>query len=195
MGHNTLYIPPKNTLSYIALLTQNGGTYPQSQTSGSLVIGRTYYVYYHGFGDDFSNVGGLSGTNSEYYFIATGTTPTNWAHGSVLSYTEGAPVVLSVVENTFYDSFESWNGLYFIADEDGSYFFNSSFPLFPQNRTIVEVTNPTDGYWVINAFRSDETQIRITTTVNGSLQADILNPQNGGFAEASWFKVTVYPTQ
>jgi hypothetical protein len=193
MGHNTLYIPPKNTLSYVALLTQNGGTYPQSQTSGSLVIGRTYYVYYNGFGDDFSNVGGRL-TASGYYFIATGTTPTNWTHGSVLNYTDGAPVVLSVVENTFYDSFESWNGLYFTADEDGTYYFNSSFPLFPQNRTIVDVTNPTDGSYVINAYRTGDTEIRISTLVNQSAQADVLNPQNGAFAEASWFKVTVYPT-
>lgn len=51
-------------------------------TSGTLVVGKTYYIQNWITADDFANVGGanVDGTT----FIATGTTPTTWTNSSVL---------------------------------------------------------------------------------------------------------------
>lgn len=66
-------------------------------TSGLLVPGRCYLITYFAGSDDFSNVGlaalantnwlqtsGYNSTTSGRRFYATGTTPTNWSHGSIL---------------------------------------------------------------------------------------------------------------
>jgi len=53
------------------------------QTSGTLVAGKVYRIKTFVAGDDFTNLG--AGSNaSAVVFISTGTTPTNWAHGSTL---------------------------------------------------------------------------------------------------------------
>lgn len=51
-------------------------------SSGLLVVGQFYYITNFVSGDNFTNVGGSNVT--DYYFQATGTTPTNWTHGSTL---------------------------------------------------------------------------------------------------------------
>lgn len=69
-------------------------TFRMSQTyvetsSGSLEVGKTYYIDYLEVGDDFSNVGYVSDGVS---FVATGTTPTTWTNGTyVVNYTDSIP--------------------------------------------------------------------------------------------------------
>jgi len=100
--------------AFTALLTQSGGDDPLEISTGLLSIGVTYFVSYCIAGDDFRNVGGplvtidddplINGT----YFVATGTTPTNWTHGTGLGYNTGAPVV-TVLENTIGNVWFSYN--------------------------------------------------------------------------------------
>ena len=85
---------------YTALLTQNGdGT--STQTTGPLVVGKTYEIVTFETGDDFTNVAnvvsGVINTNG-CVFIATGTTPTDYSNGSELRDTS-APVAI-ILENT-----------------------------------------------------------------------------------------------
>lgn len=54
-----------------------------SANSGTIVTGAKYKIVSFATSDDFTNVGGTNVTGN--IFVATGTTPTNWAHGSVLS--------------------------------------------------------------------------------------------------------------
>lgn len=54
-----------------------------SHTSGLLVTGRKYKIVTFVASDDFSNIGASNVTGN--VFVATGTTPTNWAHGSTVS--------------------------------------------------------------------------------------------------------------
>lgn len=54
------------------------------QTSGLLIVGRRYVISNFVTSDDFTNVGALSNATG-VVFVATGTTPTNWAHGSTLT--------------------------------------------------------------------------------------------------------------
>ena len=62
-----------------SLLTEVGS----DLTTGPLVAGNAYRISVYGVGDDFSNLGS---TNIQgEVFIATGTTPTVWANGSVLT--------------------------------------------------------------------------------------------------------------
>ncbi len=58
-------------------LNDNRGTL---LTSGSLVIGEVYEIEDWITDDDFSNVGGSNIDN--YFFVATGTTPTKWTNSS-----------------------------------------------------------------------------------------------------------------
>lgn len=55
-----------------------------SKTAGLLTIGVKYKEIKWAIGDDFTNVGSPLDKNGQV-FIATGTTPTNWTHGSILS--------------------------------------------------------------------------------------------------------------
>ena len=55
-----------------------------SETSGLLIIGRTYRITNFATDDDFTNVGASSNETGEV-FTATGTTPTDWSHGSTIS--------------------------------------------------------------------------------------------------------------
>ncbi len=53
-------------------------------TSGSLIVGYLYKIDNYQSGDNFMNVGAASNANG-VQFIATGTTPTTWTHGSGLA--------------------------------------------------------------------------------------------------------------
>lgn len=53
------------------------------QTSGSLIIGKTYQITAFSAGDNFTNVGAASNATG-VIFKATGTTPTTWSNGSAL---------------------------------------------------------------------------------------------------------------
>jgi len=54
-----------------------------TQTSGELVVGRGYKIITYNSPDDFKNVG-ADRNEVDLYFVATGTTPTDWAGASVL---------------------------------------------------------------------------------------------------------------
>lgn len=71
------------------------------ETSGSLVVGRKYYIANFQLGDDFSNVGGTN--SSDTFFIASGTTPTTWSNSSEL---ECVDVTNQVLKNTFEGTIE-----------------------------------------------------------------------------------------
>lgn len=80
---------------YEALLTKGQPV----QNSGTLTIGRDYYVVKYNAGDDITNVGGINGTNE--FFTATGTTPTNWSNFTeIMDVLLGAPVA-TVNRNDF----------------------------------------------------------------------------------------------
>lgn len=53
------------------------------QTSGSLVVGKTYKILTYITNDDFLNVGATANITGNT-FVATGTTPTHWTHLSLL---------------------------------------------------------------------------------------------------------------
>jgi hypothetical protein len=52
-------------------------------TSGSLTVASGYYIRSYVSDDDFTNVGAASNATG-VSFVATGTTPTHWGHGSAL---------------------------------------------------------------------------------------------------------------
>lgn len=54
-------------------------------SNGSLLLQNAYTITTYAAGDDFTNVGALN-NNQGAVFIATGNTPTNWTHGSVLTF-------------------------------------------------------------------------------------------------------------
>lgn len=54
------------------------------QTSGTVVSGQRYKIITFATGDDFTNIGAASNADG-VVFDATGTTPTTWTNGSVLS--------------------------------------------------------------------------------------------------------------
>jgi hypothetical protein len=68
--------------TYFATLLQDD-FYDENQVAGPLTIGQMYRVNSFGVGDDFSNVG-LVIQEANQEFIATGTTPTDWTHGTSL---------------------------------------------------------------------------------------------------------------
>ena len=68
------------------------------ETSGVLIVGRLYTINDFNAGDDFSNVGAVNNSGSS--FIATGSTPTNWTNGSVVSNTASRSSVFKTYFNT-----------------------------------------------------------------------------------------------
>lgn len=73
------------------VLGRSPASSPSSQTSGTLVIGRVYGIMNYNAGDDFTNVG--APVNAACSFTATGTTPTDWSHGSTLWWVDFPLVV------------------------------------------------------------------------------------------------------
>ena len=55
----------------------------QTQTAGKLVVGGNYTITTFESGDNFTNVGGSNSSSST--FTATGTTPTTWTNGSLVT--------------------------------------------------------------------------------------------------------------
>jgi hypothetical protein len=193
MGHNTKYIPPRKTKSFVALIRQSGTSSSPTQTSGTLTVGRTYYVGTL-LGDDyFGNVGGFSGGGgNNYYFIATGTTPTKWTNGTELSYNTGAPVVIGgILENTFLEMTKFG----FTMEANGTYSFRSNVGPdgeFTEFKTIAEISNSSRPTITINAYRLFDSSIGIETLTNGVATNNILSPQSTPYAEANFIRVTVF---
>jgi len=86
----------------------------KTMNSGSLVIGRKYKITTYNASDDFTNVGAASNTLN-IIFVATGTTPANWAASSVLTY----------LEDALYYARDAYLGKYF--DLGGTPTFNDTF--------------------------------------------------------------------
>jgi hypothetical protein len=191
MGHNTKFIPPRTTNAFYALLTQSGSSNVITQSSGSLVVGVTYKLVSAETGDDFKNVGAYNFANNQY-FIATGTTPTNWSNGTTVSHDTGAPVVLSILKDTFTDVQIHGSPFYFLYESQGNYSLKTNYTAnFDVNKTIAEITNPTDYQnYSILAHRSDDHTVSIITAIGGSAQDDIL----GSYLDANCIKVKVYLT-
>ncbi len=79
-------LPDSKFLFYKALVSQT----TISQNSGVLIVGHTYLINSLEVGDDFANVGLVTPGTS---FVATDTTPTAWAAGTVaIDVTLSAPV-------------------------------------------------------------------------------------------------------
>lgn len=62
----------------------------------NFTIGKRYVIQSYNAGDDFSNIGANNWTRS--WFIATGTTPTDWTHNSYV--TEDGVLTQTVIKNT-----------------------------------------------------------------------------------------------
>ena len=149
---------------FTALLTQSGTDNPDSATSGTLSIGRTYEITDYQLGDDFTNVGAPSNANG-VIFIATGSTPLLWTNSSELSWDYGAPVV-TILENTI-------GNLWFNYDATGSYILKSS-GLFTNNKTHLTMQaflyGP-DEDRRIGVSTNDASSIQVVTT-NGLVLAN-----------------------
>jgi hypothetical protein len=134
---------------YTALLTQSGGDDLQSQQSGLLTVGVTYYIDDNASNPDFTNVGAPN-NNVGTYFVATGTTPNSWGEAT-LNYNTGAPVV-TVLENTIGNVWFTYNGV-------GNY-RGVSDSLFTLNKTII--------YSSIDQFQTISADLSLTGTLNDS---------------------------
>jgi hypothetical protein len=117
---------------YTALLTQSGGNDPQSQGSGAVTQGVTYFVDGADGDSDFSNVGGpIGGGGDGTYFIATNSNvPNNYGSAGLL-YNNGAPVV-TVLENTIGNVWWTYIG-------DGNYGANIINNAFTTDKTFVMI--------------------------------------------------------
>lgn len=158
---------------YTALLTQSGGDGPASIEDGFLTIGTTYQITDQGgSGWDFTNVGAPN-NNVGTYFVATGTTPTNWGVGVSLSYNTGAPVV-TVLENTI-------GNVYFTYDSVGIYYANL-LNAFVEYKTLITITQlpiflgADEGglSTLINSYRFDSDKVRIYCSNNSGTIDDSL---------------------
>jgi hypothetical protein len=122
---------------YTALLTQSGGDNPESFTSGSLSIGRTYEITDYQLGDDFTNVGAPSNA-SGVKFVAIGDTPSVWTNSSELSWNYGAPLV-TVLENTI-------GNIWWTYGNVGSYSVNSDRLFIPDKTCLFSSVSSDSGY-------------------------------------------------
>jgi hypothetical protein len=157
---------------YTAILTQSGGDNLDSIRSGELIIGTTYMIASSFTGDDFRNVGGpLITTDDEFlgtYFVATGTTPTNWTNETQFEYNTGAPVV-TVLENTI-------GNIWFVYETIGGYYAVSN-ALFPDDKTTCitsQSANNDTGTTFIYFDTRDEIAIETTDFSSGPAD-DILS--------------------
>lgn len=93
VGNNNVVVIPSTPLYkvYTGLLNQ------RAQDSGVLTVGVEYTITAYQAGDDFINVGAIANVTGEV-FVATGTTPTNWTTGSLL--TNNQPPSITIEENT-----------------------------------------------------------------------------------------------
>jgi hypothetical protein len=127
------YAPPYYV--YTALLTQSGVNGPDILSDSDLTIGVTYEINTGSTGPfDFTNVGAPN-NDIGTYFVATGTTPNDWA-SALLNYNTGAPVA-TVLENTI-------GNVWYTYDDVGTYSVHSN-GVFATDKTTVS----TDA-WIQN---------------------------------------------
>ncbi len=112
---------------FTALVTQKGGTAPDSISGGETLVGRTYEIQDSGGGKyDFTNIGApnnISGTK----FIATGKIPNSWGD-AILKYNTATPEV-EILENSIGNVWCSY-------EEEGRY---NIFGEFVNGKTITNI--------------------------------------------------------
>ena len=172
-------VPGGGKKEYVALLTQSGTEDPHYITSGSLTVGVTYQITTYNSGDDFTNVGAPSNANG-VYFVATGTTPTNWTHASHLGYDTAAPkakVLLNEIGN-----------IWLTRVAAGSYEVHSN-GLFNDNTTVFITQTADQGNGAILSFTVqmiNDSQISIETSdLATGYSAD-------GWLRKASFKIEIY---
>lgn len=109
-----------------------------TQTSGVLIVGKTYVIKTILGVDDFTNVGAASNT-SNITFVATGTTPTTWASLSVLispstEIISSTPYTLEMSQ--YLGSFAIGCGIPNGAGEIGTIFAQNHSAIYYDNSTI-----------------------------------------------------------
>lgn len=101
--NGNIIIPALPYLVYTATITQNTfGDIPLNISEELLTIGVTYLIVNNDAGTaDFTNVGAAN-NNVGTYFVATGTSANSWGDetAAILSYNEGCPKVVTVLENS-----------------------------------------------------------------------------------------------
>jgi hypothetical protein len=136
---------------YTALLTQTGANDPYILSNSNLTIGVTYQIKTGSTGPfDFTNVGAIN-NNIGTSFVATGTTPNNWA-SAALNYNTGAPVA-KVLENTIGNIWFTYNG-------EGSFSLFSN-GLFILNKSTGMIGSASEG--VLNGALSSIINAGINT--------------------------------
>jgi len=99
------------TAAEVLDLYRNGPKYEHKRasqtalTSGTLLVGQEYTINAYVSNDDFTNVGAASNATG-VQFVATGTTPTHWAHSSSLRATGGTLILEpeGIQNDKWYDS-------------------------------------------------------------------------------------------
>jgi hypothetical protein len=165
-----LYSSPISSYKvFTALLTQNGASNPQDINSGNLTIGVTYFINNNIMGD-FTNVGAPNNDNGTY-FVATGTTPTDWGinlSGDTLTFDTATPTV-KILENTI-------GNIWFQYDGPGLYRVRSN-GLFISNKTAAFITSQPAGagFGVVSgAFISSGSTINLATqTPSGGIDGNL----------------------
>jgi hypothetical protein len=108
-----------------------------SQTSGVLVIGKTYLISAVLSTDSFANVGHVT---DGVPFIATGTTPTTWTNSTIVIDVEASKPIATELENDTQISF-TWD-----ITAKGTYKLTSSQPIFDAGKTQVVFGLNANGY-------------------------------------------------
>lgn len=156
-------------LVFEAYIRQSGGDNSIFITSGTLEIGKTYYISNYQSSDDFTNVGAVDNSIGTR-FVATGTTPAVWTNGSELEYNTGSPTVSYILQDTLGFSGFTYRGL-------GQYRVNFPNNLI-QEKTFVEFGAmhspsllPSIGVWMWE----DTSFVTIQSRVVGDPEIDIFN--------------------
>lgn len=152
---------------YTALLTQSGGSVPQSISSGALTQGVTYYIDGPDQETDFSNVGAPNNNDGTYFVATSSSVPNNYGSASLL-YNTGAPVV-TVLENTI-------GNIWFTYDSVGSYSVMSN-GLFVVDKTTFFINLMSDDNTSGNlclGFMQSSNKLGITTGTISSTGDNVL---------------------
>lgn len=145
-------------------------------TSGTLEIGRTYWIQVYQSGDDFSNCGDNQNIMNKRW-IATSDTPTNWSNGTQLQTFEGSPVI-NILENTLPFPF------HFEYNVDGEYWIRSYEPLFTSGKTFCLLTD------MFN--KGDENQIDVRLEYWNGGQMKLLTKNTNDILSGHCIEIRVY---
>jgi hypothetical protein len=152
--------------SWAGLLTQSE---PATITSGPLTVGVRYTLTTYASGDDFANVAEVESgvvNTTGCVFIATGTTPTNYSHGSTLD-SDGAPAARVLYNSLGGDIVWSYNGpgifVGTLADT-----FLSRKTVFPGGDWRVLSPSFADDLWMHLGYDSTGEDIVTVDTWNGA---------------------------